>query len=201
VDTIKVSSPLLPSDFSAVTRADGAKQLAYKGWPLYFFHNDTKPGDTNGEGVNGVWFVMKPDYRVMVAQQGSFGTFLTDTTGKTLYVFTRDVTGMSNCTGSCIATWPAFNAGSIVAPSILKGTDFSTIARTDGLNQSAYIGRPLYYFSGDVKPGDTKGNAVNSVWFVANVSGSVPQVAAPVTTATTTVPTTIPPTARGGYGY
>ncbi len=201
VDNIAVSSPLVPSDFSAVTRADGAKQLAYKGWPLHFFHNDTKPGDTNGEGILGVWFVMKPDYSVLVAQQGSLGTFLADATGKTLYVSIRDGAGVSNCTGSCIVTWPAFNAGSIVAPSLLKGTDFSKISRADGVNQSAYMGRPLHYFSGDAKPGDTKGNAVNNVWFVANVSGAVPVVVTPATTAITVVPTTKPTTVSGRYGY
>ena len=46
------------SSFVAITRQDGAKQLTYDGWPLYYFMNDTKPGDTNGQGVAKVWFVL-----------------------------------------------------------------------------------------------------------------------------------------------
>ncbi|MFA6414518.1 MAG: hypothetical protein WC217_00020 [Candidatus Paceibacterota bacterium] len=45
---------------TTVTRTDGSKQLAYKGVPLYFWVNDTKPGDTTGQNVGGVWFVVKP---------------------------------------------------------------------------------------------------------------------------------------------
>lgn len=47
-------------DWSVVTRADGAKQWAYKGKPLYTWVKDAKPGDTTGEGVKGVWRVAKP---------------------------------------------------------------------------------------------------------------------------------------------
>jgi predicted lipoprotein with Yx(FWY)xxD motif len=47
-------------DYSVVTRDDGGKQLAYKGKPLYYWVKDTKPGDKTGDGVNGVWHVVKP---------------------------------------------------------------------------------------------------------------------------------------------
>ncbi|MCX4749890.1 hypothetical protein OG455_30985 [Kitasatospora sp. NBC_01287] len=43
-----------------LTRADGTKQLTLNGWPLYRYMPDTKPGDTNGEGVGGVWFAATP---------------------------------------------------------------------------------------------------------------------------------------------
>ena len=45
--------------FSAVTRDDGSKQLAYKGKPLYLFAKDQKPGDKNGDNVKDVWHVIK----------------------------------------------------------------------------------------------------------------------------------------------
>jgi predicted lipoprotein with Yx(FWY)xxD motif len=50
-------SGLDASSFTVVTRADGGKQLAFKGWPLYYFINDTKPGDTNGQGFLKLWSV------------------------------------------------------------------------------------------------------------------------------------------------
>lgn len=39
---------------------DGSAQATYDGWPLYYFAGDAAPGDTNGQGVNGVWFVIDP---------------------------------------------------------------------------------------------------------------------------------------------
>jgi predicted lipoprotein with Yx(FWY)xxD motif len=41
-------------------RADGSMQVAYNGTPLYYYIKDTKAGDTTGQGVGGIWFVLKP---------------------------------------------------------------------------------------------------------------------------------------------
>ncbi|WP_296002602.1 hypothetical protein [Rugamonas sp.] len=45
--------------YSAITRDDGAKQLAYKGKPLYTFKKDVKAGDRLGDGFKNVWHVAK----------------------------------------------------------------------------------------------------------------------------------------------
>ncbi len=42
-------------DFTIVERTDGTKMWAYKGWPLYLWIKDEKPGDTTGDGVGEVW--------------------------------------------------------------------------------------------------------------------------------------------------
>jgi predicted lipoprotein with Yx(FWY)xxD motif len=39
------------------TRSDGALQVTYNGHALYYYAKDTKPGDTTGQGVGGVWLV------------------------------------------------------------------------------------------------------------------------------------------------
>jgi predicted lipoprotein with Yx(FWY)xxD motif len=49
----KVAAP-----YSVITREDGAKQLAYKGKPLYLFAKDAKPGDRNGDKFKDVWHVI-----------------------------------------------------------------------------------------------------------------------------------------------
>jgi predicted lipoprotein with Yx(FWY)xxD motif len=41
-----------------VARSDGSLQVTLAGWPLYRFAKDTKPCDTNGQGVGGVWFAI-----------------------------------------------------------------------------------------------------------------------------------------------
>ena len=44
-------------DFTVVTRDDGSKMWAYKGWPLYYWYEDEAAGDIKGDGVGGVWHV------------------------------------------------------------------------------------------------------------------------------------------------
>jgi len=48
------------SKISMITRDDGTKQVAYDGWPLYYFASDSAAGDVNGQGVGEVWFVATP---------------------------------------------------------------------------------------------------------------------------------------------
>ena len=36
-------------------------QVTLEGWPLYLWQNDPQPGDTTGQGVNDVWWVVAPD--------------------------------------------------------------------------------------------------------------------------------------------
>jgi predicted lipoprotein with Yx(FWY)xxD motif len=42
-------------DFSVVERTDGTNMWAYKDMPLYYWVDDTAPGDITGDGVGGVW--------------------------------------------------------------------------------------------------------------------------------------------------
>ncbi len=39
-------------------RADGSTQVTYNGHPLYYYRGDSTPGDQNGEGAGGVWYVV-----------------------------------------------------------------------------------------------------------------------------------------------
>ena len=41
-------------------RADGSMQVTYKGHPLYYYAQDKNPGDTLGEAVKNVWYVVSP---------------------------------------------------------------------------------------------------------------------------------------------
>ncbi len=53
-------SGLDASKLGMITRTDGSTQVTYNGWPLYYFAKDKKPGDTNGQKVQGSWFVVSP---------------------------------------------------------------------------------------------------------------------------------------------
>ena len=45
-------------DVGTVTAADGSTQVTFYGHPLYSFAGDAAPGDVNGQGIGGVWFVI-----------------------------------------------------------------------------------------------------------------------------------------------
>ena len=47
---------------ATATRADdGSEQVTYNGWPLYYFAQDSAPGDVNGQEVGDVWYVVSPE--------------------------------------------------------------------------------------------------------------------------------------------
>ncbi len=41
-------------------RTDGSTQVTYGGWPLYYWVKDAAPGDTTGQDVGEVWYVVSP---------------------------------------------------------------------------------------------------------------------------------------------
>lgn len=47
-------------ELTTITRTDGTTQVAYNGIPLYLWIKDTQPGDTTGQGVGDVWYVVHP---------------------------------------------------------------------------------------------------------------------------------------------
>lgn len=53
-----------------IDRADGSTQLTYNGWPLYYFSGDESAGDTAGQGINDVWFVVGPDGEQVESRAG-----------------------------------------------------------------------------------------------------------------------------------
>ncbi|MFZ3016010.1 MAG: hypothetical protein WA101_03405 [Minisyncoccia bacterium] len=59
-DETLISGDNVLGKISTINRNDGSTQLAYNGIPLYFWKNDVKPGDTTGQNVGGVWFIVKP---------------------------------------------------------------------------------------------------------------------------------------------
>lgn len=89
---------------------------------------------------------------------------MTNSAGMTLYTFDKDValSGKSVCNGPCATNWPPLMAGA----GDQNGGDWSVIARDDGARQWAYLGKPLYLWSKDQKPGDMTGDGFNKVWRV-----------------------------------
>ena len=52
--------PGIAGTLSAIERTDGSQQMTYNDIPLYYFAKDAAPGDTNGQDVGDVWYVVTP---------------------------------------------------------------------------------------------------------------------------------------------
>jgi predicted lipoprotein with Yx(FWY)xxD motif len=59
-DKIETVAEIDGSQIGVITRDDGKKQTTYKGMPLYYFFKDKGAGDTFGQGVNNIWYVVAP---------------------------------------------------------------------------------------------------------------------------------------------
>ncbi|WP_219838072.1 plastocyanin/azurin family copper-binding protein [Paenibacillus sp. R14(2021)] len=55
-----VPTGIAAADWGTITRSDGSQQSTFKGYPLYYFVKDKAHGDTLGQDVNQVWFVVNP---------------------------------------------------------------------------------------------------------------------------------------------
>ena len=97
------------------------------------------------------------------------GKFLTGKDGMTLYIFKKDTPGKSVCNGDCAANWPPLLVSAGKSPKAEDGVTgaLATIKRDDGTDQVTYNGAPLYYFAADKAAGDTTGQGVGDVWFIA----------------------------------
>jgi predicted lipoprotein with Yx(FWY)xxD motif len=130
---------------------------------------------------------------VKAAKVAKFGMVLVSSSGKTLYRYTPDKKGKSVCSGSCAAFWPplvvkgkSVCSGSCAAfwpPLVVKGKPtagagansglLGTVKRANGVLQVSYAGYPLYFYAGDKKAGDVKGQGYQSRWYVVNTKGAL----------------------------
>jgi uncharacterized surface protein with fasciclin (FAS1) repeats len=138
---------------------------------------------TNIKASNGIIHVINQVLLVpedmttelQVRTSATYGDYLTDADGNSLYLFTPDAGGESTCTGGCAATWPPLLA-MIEDIAAGEGTDaraINTITREDPAGtQVTYNDAPLYFFSNDAAAGDTNGQGVGGVWFLVDPDGN-----------------------------
>ena len=57
---VKARDGVTMSLLGTTERTDGTVQVTYDGRPLYYFSGDQQPGDTNGQEIGDVWYVVSP---------------------------------------------------------------------------------------------------------------------------------------------
>jgi predicted lipoprotein with Yx(FWY)xxD motif len=141
-------------------------------------------GSSGGSGVNGTNAAGATNGGAggssgtvtVKSASGSAGTYLTDGSGRALYLWTADTGGKSVCSGACASEWPPLTAnGTPAAAGGVEASDLGTVARSGGAKQVTYGGHPLYYYAGDSESKDTYGQGINSFgakWWLVAPSGS-----------------------------
>jgi predicted lipoprotein with Yx(FWY)xxD motif len=157
-------------DFTVVDRADGTRQWAWKGKPLYLSAKDQRPGETAGEAPGGKFHALwsrpgvglaLPDGIGVAENLTAGGHLLVDQEGLPLYAFSGDLKNdRTVCAGSCAGGWMPVAAAQLANPV----GDFTIVSRPDGTRQWAFRGRPLYRFGGDVLPSDVNGLGRDTQW-------------------------------------
>jgi len=147
---------------------------------------------------------------VIETASSSAGTFLTNGSGRAVYLWVKDTGDTSNCSGACAGAWPPVTTtGSATASGGAKASDLGTITRSDGTKQVTYDGHPLYYFSGDSGPGTASGQGSDGFgakwWLVAptgsDVTASVTSFTPGAAAAAPAAPTSAPASSSAGGGW
>jgi len=152
---------------------------------------------------------------VIETASSAAGMFLTNGSGRAVYLWVKDTGDTSNCSGACAGAWPPVTTtGSATASGGAKASDLGTITRSDGTKQVTYDGHPLYYFSGDSGPGTASGqgsDGFGAKWWLVAPTGS--DVTASVTSFTPgasagapaapapSAPTSAPASSSAGGGW
>ncbi|HEY7932646.1 MAG TPA: hypothetical protein VID48_02370 [Solirubrobacteraceae bacterium] len=107
----------------------------------------------------------------------SLGNILVNSSGHTLYEFTKDHTNKSSCASisGCSEVWPSLKtSGRPRAAGGVKASLLSSINLSTGAKQVTYAGHPLYLYSADSGPGETSyvgEKQFGGTWYAINASG------------------------------
>jgi predicted lipoprotein with Yx(FWY)xxD motif len=137
---------------------------------------------------------------VITTRSGSAGSFLTDGSGRAVYLWTKDGMNMSACSGACAGAWPpVLDKGKLTASGGVTASGLGTITRSGASKQVTYDGHPLYYFAGDSGPGQASGqgsDGFGAKWWLVAPSGQ--KITGAVTATAPSAPASSAPATSGG---
>jgi predicted lipoprotein with Yx(FWY)xxD motif len=112
---------------------------------------------------------------VVAVRKTALGSILVDARGRTLYLFEKDRSGVSMCSGACAAYWPPLTSrGALRTGSGVHRTLVTLGKAHNGVRQVLYAGHPLYTFVGDKRAGQTSGEGLTNFgagWYAIAASG------------------------------
>ncbi|HET6817240.1 MAG TPA: hypothetical protein VFH66_08465 [Mycobacteriales bacterium] len=113
---------------------------------------------------------------VVATHSSPKGTYLTDSKGRTLYLWTADSGSSSTCAGPCAKVWAPFTtSGTPQASGSVQQSMLGTTSRSDGTTQVTYADHPLYFYEDDKSAGEMEGQGSDefgSKWWIVAPDGS-----------------------------
>ena len=173
-----------------IDRFGQGHQLTMDGRPLYTFSGDT-PGEIRGNGTGNIWWAMTPtglsatSFRsvtptyanpgptTLTVVKTKYGPVVADDRGQVLYDYADDTPTASACNAVwCLVDWPPLQASGIPTAAASITGAITVIVGAGGTRQVTLGGHPLYTFAGDLHPGDTRGQAIGSDWYLVSPAGN-----------------------------
>ena len=111
-----------------------------------------------------------------VGKLASGAEYLTDADGRAVYLFEKDKSDSSMCTGACAAAWPPVvsSTAPMAHNASIDAAKLGIITRPDGTKQATYDHKPLYYYAKDQARGDIKGQDLEDFgaeWYLVQPTG------------------------------
>jgi predicted lipoprotein with Yx(FWY)xxD motif len=139
-------------------RADGSKQWAYDGMPLYTSSLDTKRGQVNGGPGRDLGYPSTAAMRMPVGPPADHppvfqvksiptGRVLMNADGYVIYASDDDRPNVSNCKQECLNEWTPVYAGQTAQP---RG-EWGVVEMSPGVRQWTFRSMPLYTYALDRK--------------------------------------------------
>jgi len=111
---------------------------------------------------------------IQVRTDPTFGEYLVDSRGHTVYAYLGDSPFTSTCLDECAEVWQPVTFSGIVPSSAGVNTVLvGSAVRPDGTSQATYAGMPLYTYSGDTAEGSFEGVGVDEAWYPVAVDGTL----------------------------
>lgn len=111
----------------------------------YLFLNNHKTTSSSPFNVSNGPSV-KIDNFIAIQKNSSYGSYLSEPDGQTLYIYTQDTFNKSNCNGECLKLWPAYLENNNKTSGL--PINFGLIKSENGF-QYTYKGKPLYTYLND----------------------------------------------------
>ena len=130
-------------------------------------------GSTSGSSASGS---STSDNAAVATHASGQVQYLTDSSGRSLYLFEGDHGSSSGCGTGCDTVWPPLTTTG--HPHSMAGAHagmLGTSTRSDGTTQVTYGGHPLYYYSGDSQPQQTNGEGLDDFgaeWYLVSPGGA-----------------------------
>ena len=102
--------------------------------------------------------------KIEIKNDPILGDYFSTQDGQTIYMFSRDLDGVSTCDEGCELIWQPVGITSSLPEGI--SNEFGLFRRSDGFLQLSYLGWPLYTYANE-DTNETSGDGKEGEWYLA----------------------------------